>query len=78
MNATYPESSEPKKPSFHASLQEALLIFTMIGDGDSVDSKRLQEKLALFLPLVLKNARVSKKRRILYVLVTSIRDSIIT
>jgi N-acetylgalactosamine transferase len=42
----------------------------MIKDGDSVEFKRLQEKMRPYLPLVLKNARVSKKRKILYVLIS--------
>ncbi|MDU7195988.1 MAG: glycosyltransferase family 2 protein, partial [Streptococcus sp.] len=70
VNATYPESSELQEAIISRFFTGSLLIFTMIKDGDSVEFKRLQEKTRPYLPLVLKNARVSKKRRILYVLIT--------
>ena len=70
VNATYPESSELQEAIISRFFTGSLLIFTMIKDGDSVEFKRLQEETRPYLPLVLKNARVSKKRRILYVLIT--------
>ena len=70
VNATYPESSELQEAIISRFFTGSLLIFTMIKDGDSVEFKRLQEKTRPYLPLVLKNSRVSKKRRILYVLIT--------
>lgn len=70
VNATYPESSELQEAIISRFFTGSLLIFTMIHDGNSAEFKRLQEKMRPYLPLVLKNARVSKRRKILYVLIS--------
>ena len=70
VNATYPESSELQEAIISRFFTGSLLIFTMIHDGNPAEFKRLQEKMRPYLPLVLKNARVSKKRKILYVLIS--------
>ena len=70
VNATYPESSELQEAIISRFFTGSLLIFTMIHDGNPAEFKQLQEKMRPYLPLVLKNARVSKKRKILYVLIS--------
>ncbi len=48
----------------------SLHIFTLIQDRDPVEFKKLQKRMEPYLSLVLKNSRVSKKRKILYTLIT--------
>ena len=70
VNATYPESSELREAIISRFFTGSLHIFTMIQEENLAEFKRLQEKMRPYLPLVLKNARVSKRRKILYVLIS--------
>ena len=67
---TYPESLELQEAIVSRFFTGSLLIFTMIRDGNIAEFKRLQERTKPCLSLVLKNSRVSTKRKIIYILIS--------